>query len=133
MRRTLTLLLLTATLVASAPIGARAADDPNGCRGTIGGQYVKETTSPPGQVQIPVVTDGVIIPINDAKKGPFYADIRDLASEYLIFSLWLYQESNLKDGLQRGGRSMVPDTEGTDGNETCQEARPPLKPDNAIF
>lgn len=137
MRRTFSLLLLTAMFAVMAPLGAFAThpeDDPDPCNGTFGGNYAKHSDSAPGQVRVPIVQQrGMIVPINDAKNGPFYADVRELVGTYELFSIWLYQETNGRPGLTRGGRAVVPDTPGTSGEEPCEEARSPVKPDLDIF
>ena len=120
MRKTFSALLLTA-LVGALMVPMTTAQA--ACKGTIGGMEAGPATTP-------AVGEGVIINITDVNNGPFYLDVRELAGADFIFSIWLYQETGKKAKLQRGGRSVMPDTPGTSGVETCIES---TTPDLAIF
>lgn len=97
-------LILAALLLVAAPSLADI-EDPSGdedlCRGSLGGATVEG-------VRTPRVADGVVVPIADPAKGPFYLDARDLLSKEHRYSVWLYAESNGTERLQRGARRLLP-------------------------
>lgn len=107
--------------------GARAShpEDSSDCRGTIGGMYIRHP-----DIRIPVVADGVIIPIVHPELGPFYLNVQDVASAYWTFFVEVYMKTNGAAGLQRGGRSLVPDTPGTGNPSYCNQS---ITPDQLIF
>ncbi|MBI4729105.1 MAG: hypothetical protein HY775_06330 [Acidobacteria bacterium] len=74
-------------------------------------------------VRVPEVSDGVIVPVVDPATGPFYLDVRDLASADYGWAIYVYMETNGVAGLQRGGmaRIQIPPLESYDG---CLEDRP---------
>jgi hypothetical protein len=118
MRKAATLLACVIVLGLVGPMNAFAAA--NQCTGEIGGQPI-----PVAGGNLPDLGPAPgVIPVNDAKKGPLYVDIRDLVDPVSNFSLWIYQESDGIDGLQRGGHSLTPDVTaaGLSGQETCEES-----------
>lgn len=130
MRRSLVAALLVFSAFAPGISPANhPEEDPNVCRGSIGGMYIRHSSQP--QVQVPVLADGVIIPITDPATGPFYLDVRDIASAYWNLGIWLYVESNGRRGLQRGGCPIAPNTPGTAVcPESCNES---ATPDQYVF
>lgn len=126
MRRLLLLTMLCA--VTALPAWAtHPEEDPDLCRGHIGGQWIRHSSEP--RLQMPRLSPGVVVPLVDPAQGPFYLDVRDIASEYWTFSIWLFQETNRQPGLQRGGRSLIPDTPAP-GGIYCTES---TTPDQLIF
>lgn len=56
--------------------------------------------------------------------GAAYVDVREVAGETYLYSIWIYVESNGTPGLQRGG------SDPTGAPDSCQES---ANPDTLIF
>jgi hypothetical protein len=115
MRKAMALLACATVLAFVGPVKAFAAA--TDCSGDLGGDPIPVAG---GNLPDAGPAPGVI-PINDAKKGPLYIDVRHVMSGGSSFSVWIYQESDGIDGLQRGGHSLTPDVTaaGLSGQETC--------------
>lgn len=115
------------TLALAAPARAEHPEyDPDPCNGSIGGMYLVHNDYI--SAQTPRVSQGMIVPVVDPAKGPFYLDVREVAGEYWWSEIYLYQETNGKAGLQRGGRGFPPWP--FSSIEPCQESP---TPDQSIF
>lgn len=58
----------------------------------------------------------------------FYLEIREIQGDSYLYSIWIYQEANGVEGLQRGGASnIVPDDA-----DPCNDGAPE-GPDQVIF
>lgn len=130
-RSILTLVVAMAFMLAGSGGSAHAdhpPSDPDPCTGTIGGAYVDHDSYVP--TQIPSIREGVIVPIVDPEMGPYYLDVRDVASEYWLFALWLYEETNGTPGLQRGSRPYLNPSPVPEDRDPCVEA---VTPDRLLF
>jgi hypothetical protein len=127
MRKTLAIAACVTILSVVGPLKAFGAA--NDCTGELGGMTIPVAGgNAPDLGPAPGVT-----PIVDAKTGPLYLDARHVGDDSTI-SVWLYQESDGLQGLQRGGHGLVPDSPAGSTQESCDEsARFHGKHDQDIF
>ncbi|MBI4728936.1 MAG: hypothetical protein HY775_05465 [Acidobacteria bacterium] len=96
-----------------------------------------------GDISVPRVAPGVVVPIVDANKGPLNLDIRDVLSDgdYAspdddsIFSIWLYQEADHVDRLQPG-TTFIGEDPLLDSYDPCKKYLNPgyaAGPDQIVF